>query len=222
MFLFLFYCLLVTINKKIVSFLEKSPTLKFVIDGDSTDNPKTFIKKAAGMKEASKSKDDSDGPSCSSSTNYRKRRSQKEVGDEKQLILKLKWSENVTRTESQEKDLKLFQHSLGTLGKVVNEFTIICSSCNEKKTVQATRSSKSKVSQFKLHHYESCTKSEDKLSLKTKQEIKSKSIMEGYFKVKKQDISTEGDLQDDTCSQTIEERDSDIVQDDDLFENDNE
>ena len=58
--------------------------------------------------------------------------------------------------------------------------------------------------------------------MKTKQEIKSKSIMEGYFKVKKQDISTEGDLQDDTCSQTIEERDSDTVQDDDLFENDNE
>ena len=46
--------------------------------------------------------------------------------------------------------------------------------------------------------------------------------MEGYFKVKKQDISTECDLQDDTCSQTIEERGSDIVQDDDLFENDNE
>ena len=46
--------------------------------------------------------------------------------------------------------------------------------------------------------------------------------MEGYFKVKKQDISTEGDLQDDTSSETIEERDSDIVQDDDLFENDNE
>ena len=136
--------------------------------------------------------------------------------------MKLKRGENVTRTESQEKDLKLFQHSLGTLEKVVYEFTIICSSCYEKKTVQATRSSKSKVSQFKLHHYESCTKSKDKLSLKTKQEIKSKSIMEGYFKLKKQDISTEGDSQDDTCSQTIEERDSDIVQDDDLFENDNE
>ena len=41
----------------------------------------------------------------------------------------------MTRTESQEKDLKQFQHDLGTLGKVVNEFTIICSSCNEKKTV---------------------------------------------------------------------------------------
>ena len=46
--------------------------------------------------------------------------------------------------------------------------------------------------------------------------------MAGYFKVKKQDISTEGDLQDDTCSQTIEERDSDIVQEGHLFENDNE
>ena len=67
-----------------------------MIDGDSTDNPETFIKKAAGMKEASKSKDDNDGPSCSSSTNYRKRRSQKEVHDEKQLIMKLKWGENVT------------------------------------------------------------------------------------------------------------------------------
>ena len=81
-FFFFFNCLLVTINKKIESFLKKSPTLKFVIDGDSTDNPKTFIKKAAGMKEASKSKGDSDGPSCSSSTNYRRRRSPKEVIDE--------------------------------------------------------------------------------------------------------------------------------------------
>ena len=42
------------------------------------------------MEEAIKSKDDSDGPSCSSSTNYRIRRSQKEVDDEKQLIMKLK------------------------------------------------------------------------------------------------------------------------------------
>ena len=142
------------------------------------------------------------------------------MDDEKQLIMKLKRGESVTRTESQGKKLinyKLFQHSLGTLGKVVNESTIIYSSCNEKKTVQAKRNFKSNIlnSKSKLHYYESCTKNKDKLSLKTKQETKSKLIMEGYFKVKKQDISTEGDLQDDNCSQTIEERDSDVVQDDD-------